>query len=285
MFHPSKGLIAMKASGVEGMTVKNLRIENIQDETPLGSDLCGYADKYHFSQQTPYQIGFSMNMVMGVTVDFVTQATFEDVTVRKMASDTGLVYGFAAWFESDITVTDSITVEELVAGYSLDDDAFTYMSRPNKAAETCAIRLYDDETYPLTMTWDDDLEISQKCMQSSVGCLGKNAKTMKDSIHHDDDSSCEYSLVYDRKAGSVEEAVVLRAVTAPSTSSMAKIVRTALFWNGNKTVDVTSVLVLAAFVVVVLLLKMKFLWWPAKAVKSSTSDMTPLMKEECQVYQ
>merc|ERR1719336_2185278 len=39
MFHPSKGLIAMKASGVEGLTVKNLKVENIQDETPLGSDL------------------------------------------------------------------------------------------------------------------------------------------------------------------------------------------------------------------------------------------------------
>jgi len=55
---------------------------------------------------------------------------------------------------------------------------------------------------------------------------------------------------------------------------------------GNKTVDVTSVLVLAGFVVVVLLLKMKFLWWPAKKVeKISSSDLTPLMEDECQVYQ
>merc|ERR1719273_1173 len=257
MFHPSKGMIAMKASGVEGLTVKNLRIENIQDETPLGSDLCGYADKYHFSQQTPYQVGFSMNMVMGVTVDFVTEATFEDVTIRKMASDTGLVYGFAAWFESEITVKDQLRVEELVAGYSLDDDQFTYLSRPNKAAESCSIRLYDDAMYPMTMTWHEDLEISQKCMQSAIGCLGQNVKTTYDKVE-EDDSDCEYSLVYDRKASSIEEAVLERtAASAPSSSSMAKIVRTALF--GNKAVDVTSVLVLAGFVVVVLLLKMKFL--------------------------
>jgi len=226
-----------------------------------------------------------MYMVMGVTVDFVTEATFEDVTIRKMASDTGLVYGFAAWFESDITVKDKMRVEELVAGYSLSNDQFTYLSRPNKAAETCAIRLYEDEMYPLSMTWDKDLEIHQNCMQSAVGCLGKNVQTMHRSLERDD-SSCEYSLVYDKKPRDIDEAVVARTAVSPPSTSMAKIVKMALFGK-NKTVNLTSVLVLAGFVVVVLLLKMKFLWWPTKAAKSvsSSSDMTPLMKEECQVYQ
>jgi len=289
MFHPSKGLIAMKASGVEGLAVKNLKIENIQDETPLGSDLCGYKDKYHFSQQTPYQVGFSMNMVMGITVDFVTEATFEDVSIRKMTSHTGLVYGYAAWFESEITMSGKLTVEELVAGYSIDNDQFGYLSRPNKAAESCSIRLYDDETYPLTMTWDDNVEISQNCMQSAVGCQGlplqnTDAQTNYNSIGKDD-SSCEYSMVFDLAPNSIDEAVSKRAddQARSSTSSLAKMVRRSF---GNKTVDVTSVLVLAGFVVVVLLLKMKFLWWPTKKVeKISSSDLTPLMEDECQVYQ
>jgi len=274
------------------MGVKNLKIENIQDETPLGSDLCGYKDKYHFSQQTPYQVGFSMNMVMGITVDFVTEATFEDVSIRKMTSHTGLVYGYAAWFESEITMSGKLTVEELVAGYSIENDAFGYLSRPNKAAESCSIRLYDDETYPLTMTWDDDVEISQNCMQSAVGCQGlpiKNtdAQTNYDTITNNDEDSCEYAMVFDLAPNSIDEAVSKRADdktrTRASASSLAKMVRRSF---GNKTVDVTSVLVLAAFVVVVLLLKMKFLWWPAKKkVETNSSDLTPLMEDECQVYQ
>merc|ERR1719382_707423 len=107
-------------------------------------------------------------------------------------------------------------------------------------------------------------------MQSAVGCLGKNVQTMHRSLERDD-SSCEYSLVFDRKASDIDEAVAERTAVSPPSTSMAKIVKRALFGK-NKTVNLTSV--------VVLLLKMKFLWWPTKAAKSvsSSSDLTPLMK-------
>merc|ERR1712032_52426 len=108
---------------------------------------------------------------------------------------------------------------------------------------------------------------------------------MREGVERDD-SSCEYSLVYDKKPRDIAGAVAERTTVSPPTSSMAKIVKRALFGK-NKSVNLTSVLVLAGFVVVVLLLKMKFLWWPTKAAKSvnSSSDLTPLMKEESQVYQ
>merc|ERR1719356_1397342 len=139
-------------------------------------------------------------------------------------------------------MTGSLKVEELVAGYSIDDDKFSYDARPNKSPESCAVRLYEDETYPLTMTWDDDIEISQSCMKAAVGCLGEEDMTTYGEIDSDE-SNCEYELVYDRKASSIEEAVAERQKTDYSgSSSMAKIVRTALF--GNKTVDVTTVLAL-----------------------------------------
>lgn len=61
MFHPAKGLLALKISGVEGVEMNNVKIENLQDETPLGSNLCGVIDQpqhgqYHFAQQLPYQV-------------------------------------------------------------------------------------------------------------------------------------------------------------------------------------------------------------------------------------
>ena len=36
MFHPAKGLLALKISGVEGVTMDGVTIQNLQDEPPLG---------------------------------------------------------------------------------------------------------------------------------------------------------------------------------------------------------------------------------------------------------
>jgi len=265
MFHPSKGLVAVKASGIEGLKVKGLTVENIQDETPLGSDLCGYKSngKYHFSQQSPYQIGFSMNMVMGITADFVTKTVFEDVMVQSMTSDTGLVYGFAAWYESDITVKGKFDVHELTAGYSVDPETFSYRDRPNKSPESCSIRLYDDTSYPLTISFDDAV-ISQSCMKGAVGCLGKHNEFSTEDTGYDYQATCTNDLVFKR--------------AAPLDSSTTSLFSRTLSF-GNKTVDVTSILLCATLIVVVLLLKIRCLWCPS-AKKTSSSDrqeVTPLM--------
>lgn len=177
MFHPAKGLLALKISGIEGVKMKNIRIENLQDETPIGSNLCGEITKpqhglYHFAQQLPYQIGYSMNMVMGITIDF-SQVDMEDTQINNLYSSTGLVYGMAAWFESDIDVNGKLHVNNLNAGVDLDD-TFDYDDLPNKAAEACSIRLFDDDSYSLSMNWNEDngLESLQTCINGQIGCLG-----------------------------------------------------------------------------------------------------------------
>ena len=47
----------------------------------------------------------------------------------------------AAWFESDIDVKGKMDIHHLHAG----KDEFDYDALPNKAAEACAIRLFDDD--------------------------------------------------------------------------------------------------------------------------------------------
>ena len=173
MFHPAKGLLALKISGVDGVSMSDVTIENIQDETVLGSTLCGVVDEprhglYHFAQQIPYQIGFSMNMVMGMTIDF-SNVQMKNMKISNLYSDTGLVYGFAAWFESQINVNGHLNVSHLYAG----KDEFEYDDLPNKAAEACAIRLFDDESYALNVKWNsDELDLYQSCVDGVVGCLG-----------------------------------------------------------------------------------------------------------------
>jgi len=176
MFHPAKGLLALEISGVEGVTMNNVKIENLQDETPLGSNLCGVIDQpqhgqYHFAQQLPYQVGFSMNMVMGITIDF-SDVDMSNTHIEGLYSHTGLVYGMAGWFESTINVDGEMNIHSLTAGVDVDDDTFDYMDLPNKAPEACAVRLFEADDYPLIMEWSEDLESSQSCIQGAVGCLG-----------------------------------------------------------------------------------------------------------------
>merc|ERR1711972_832424 len=206
MFHPSKGLLGFKASGTDGMTVSGLRIENIQDETPLGSDLCGHQDTYHFSQQEPYQVGYSMNMVMGISMDFMTNTVLEDITMDKLVSDTGLVFGLAAWFESEIEVRGHFGTKGLLAGYSIEDETFDYDSRPNKAPESCSLRLYDDDSYPLSMSYAEDLIEDQTCLKGAVGCLGEDYYTGYGTAHMiSEDASCDTTKAFEYAPTSVLE--------------------------------------------------------------------------------
>merc|ERR1712087_424532 len=102
---------------------------------------------------SPYQVGFSMNMAMAMTIDF-SNAVLEDITIEDVFSATGLVYGLALWYESTLNFRGELNVNRLVAGFHVDGDYarnIDYESLPNKAMEACAVRLYDDTDLPLSM--------------------------------------------------------------------------------------------------------------------------------------
>merc|ERR1712192_7597 len=66
-----------------------------------------------------------------------------------------------------------------MGGYLLEDGEITdmaYNDLPNKAAEACAIRLYDVEEYPVTMRWSEQLNVHQSCILGQVGCLGSDSE-------------------------------------------------------------------------------------------------------------
>jgi len=214
MFHPSKGLLAVKISGVEGVSVDGLVIEDIQDETPMGSELCGAMDfpshgMYHFAQQAPYQVGFSMNMLMGVTVDF-SAVQMRNVRMSRMYSSTGLVYGVAAWFESDLSVDGELTIDGLSAGSELVGD-LEYDDLPNKAAEACAVRLFDSDEHALSVHWDEGLAATQQCVQGMVGCVGHKHK-FTHFEHVDDGVQCEGERPFELAPATMGELTERRAM-------------------------------------------------------------------------
>ncbi len=64
MFHSSKWLPGSEISGAKNVKLNVIGVENVIDY------LCGEKDLYHFSQQTPYQIGYCMNMIHEISTDF-----------------------------------------------------------------------------------------------------------------------------------------------------------------------------------------------------------------------
>merc|ERR1712048_853052 len=119
-------------------------------------------------------------------------------------SNTGLVFGLAAWYESEIEVRGHFKTNGLMAGYAIDDDTFEYDSRPNKAPESCSLRLYDDDSYPLSMSYAVDLTADQTCMKGSVGCLGEDEYTHYGTAHMTtEDPSCDTSLAFEYAPSSV----------------------------------------------------------------------------------
>jgi len=172
-----------------------------------------------------------------------------------------------------------LSINELTAGYSIDDDTFSWNSRPNKAAESCSFLTYDDTTYPLSVSYDDDFELSQTCVQGAVGCKNDAKYTRVQDVDADE-SSCEFSLVHDYAPNDLGE--TLKTKFSEQNMYRAGLVRAHLF--GSTVVDITFIAVCLAFVAVVLILKMRFLWCPSMK-KMSSDEVTPLMVEDRQIYQ
>eukprot|EP01084_Bolivina_argentea_P008603 16099_1 len=183
MFHPSKGLLGIKVSVSDNVIFDGIRIHNLIDSTEFGHDVCGKMDLYHFSQQAPYQIGFSMNMVHGIAVDFSDVTLENDVMIDGIYSRTGLAFGISTWFDTQINHKSSmIDIANVFAGYDdeVNDHTLTYEDRPNKAPEACAIRIHSSDAYQVRNWFDlgsnqmDNIRI--RCVYGDVGCHGNHDK-------------------------------------------------------------------------------------------------------------
>eukprot|EP01083_Nonionella_stella_P001022 2945_1 len=199
MFHPGKGLLGIKISGADYVQMSNVNIDNLQDETAAGSDLCGAGNPsihgiYHFAQQIPYQIGFSMNMAMAMTIDY-SDVEMEDIAIQNIYSATGLAYGFAGWFESNTQMTGEMVIGHLNAGYSVRGNGATFDDLPNKAAEACAIRIYDDDHDVFTIQTQAGFKAYQSCIDGQIGCKGYKEYTTFGDV--DNDSECDFELPFE----------------------------------------------------------------------------------------
>ena len=123
MFHPSKGLVGIKVSGSNQVELDGVTVSSLVDLTDFGHDLCGKKDLYHFSQQSPYQIGFCMNMVHGVAIDFsAAEIKGDGLRIDGIYSRTGLAFAVSTWFDTQIRFESKVEIKNVYARFGDEGD-------------------------------------------------------------------------------------------------------------------------------------------------------------------
>jgi len=164
-------------------------IENILDVSAEGyEDLAGIQDTLYPKmrgktgpEQQPYQRGFSMNQIMGISADQTTISVNQGtkIEINNLQSAAGRVFGIASWFDTDITFKKhtKLKINDIFAGFNVSKDKYEYGSVTNRRAEACAFYQFrgDEERGNININDEKRFDIQQSCIQGNTGCFGDDA--------------------------------------------------------------------------------------------------------------
>lgn len=98
MLHASKGFVSLRLSGVSNVLMENVTIQNVRNQTPFGSKVCGnYKDSFSMVNTIPGFLGADMR---GITVESCKDVVFRNVTLNKVKSSHGNAIGVDVMFRS-----------------------------------------------------------------------------------------------------------------------------------------------------------------------------------------
>jgi len=180
MGHPNKGTVGLRLDGIMNATIKSVKISNILEDSDLGSDLCGEYETEFQTQRIPFQIGFSGNMVQGMSLDYST-AYLEDIVIDNIESSTGLTTGISLWYGSIVKFSGDVEISNIKAGAKVETGTLTADSLPNHAPEACAIRvpdlMYPQQQLAQKVTLAHNLNLHISCVSGHMLCNGLNSET------------------------------------------------------------------------------------------------------------
>jgi len=140
MGHIPKGVMAIRMDGVDDVTFEDLEIYNLQESSPIGSELCGeywssvtlFQGGGNVFQNTPYYYGYTGNRVHGIFSDWSTYTLKGDISFHDFVSDTGLVNGLGMYTKSQLTWDEDATfsVSNFAAGNDMTDVATQSLGHP-----------------------------------------------------------------------------------------------------------------------------------------------------------
>ena len=220
MGHSGKGLLGFRMDGVANVELDNVIIENLYQQTPLGSYACGNYYRFtpqtsggHFKQSEPMQWGFSANDLQAISIISSTDLVIGNLQINNLNNDYSQSYGLSFWTANNIYFKEDalVMIENVQAGILLEEGLLGYDDKPNRAAEACAVRLEIDDVsdyYESYINLNDELNgvtnIVSCNVYGHVTCLGEEDSTFTMyGSYFSDGEICEGISSYDELAAVV----------------------------------------------------------------------------------
>ena len=110
MIHSIKGTIPLRFSGINNVSVKNIKIENIRNFSPFGSIMYGdYKYKNSFKHSKP---GYLAADIRGITIESCKNIRFRNTLLKNLKAKSGTVIGLDSMFKSQ-DISGNITTKYL----------------------------------------------------------------------------------------------------------------------------------------------------------------------------
>merc|ERR1712130_458513 len=164
MGHTPKGVMAIRMDGVEDVNIDGLEIYNLQESSPLGSELCGNYSTFvklfkgggNVFQNTPYYSGYTGNRVHGIFSDWSIYTLSGSISFHDFRSDTGLARGLGAYTHTEMTWDDDakFTAYNFASGSELGAVDTDSLDNPFNAAQSEPVHIvwqYNQSTYDKTL--------------------------------------------------------------------------------------------------------------------------------------
>jgi len=290
MVHPGKGIIGLKFTNVDNAIIDSgsVKVHNLFDFTALGEEgVCitqsntggdpnneNKLVKEIGSQQTPYQVAFSMNQISAISIESSNVKCNEnvDISVKNVKSSTGRVLGITAWYGSKVQfdVHSSVTINDLFAGNDVEQGSFGYYEIPNHSPEVCAFGAYGGKTISPVIDYVDymdnfyNTQINVFCVHGHYGCWGSGDDADEEAQitnvgQYDKKQQCEFKKTPNMKK--VQQKLLSESVYANSDSLIEGIShKHGLSWP-------ISMIPLIIFVGTVIGLALYSFYWKAKEVE------------------
>merc|ERR1719295_2239510 len=148
---PGKGIMGVRLDGVSNAKLSNIEIYNMIQETDLGSTLCGEYTGFepnsaafvggHITQSSPMQVGFSGNMVQGISLNAADGVLMDSIYIKGLNSHSGDAIALSVWPSVSAVLTGNVLIDEITAGSQMEEQkgVLSWESRPNRAPMACGI--------------------------------------------------------------------------------------------------------------------------------------------------
>ena len=115
MHHLNKGVFGIKIDGGSNITISNVQIKNINNESRLGSTIAGpYI--YSHKGQSKISKGYTGCHARGISISSCNNIKLNSVTIDQINSDNGNSVGIDIFNSSDNTDLNYITISNICCG-------------------------------------------------------------------------------------------------------------------------------------------------------------------------